>query len=391
MSSTKEFYTPTKRYTIVDAPGHRDFIKNMLTGASQADVALVMVPADGNFTTSIARGDHKSGEVQGQTRQHAVLVNLLGVKQLLVGVNKMDCKPAEYSQARFEEVKNEMKEMLVKSGWKKEFVDESVPIIPISGWVGDNLVHPSEKMPWWTGVSVKTITGQTVHVHTILDVLDKAVVIPPRVVDKPVRLPVSGVMNLKGVGDVVTGRVEQGKLEPGMWVTFLPTHTTANPCTGRIFSLEMHKHSVPVAIAGDNVGMMIKHLPENNMPRPGDIMVAKTDESLSRVSNFSAQVHVLQHPGELKVGYTPIGYVRTAHSALKMTEIKWKIGKETGNKKVENPVSLKAGEMGEVVFEPQQQFVVESFKTCEGLGRVAIMEGSQVVMLGKIVAVVYKN
>jgi len=117
--TTKEFFTATKHYTVVDAPGHRDFIKNMLTGASQADVALLMIPADGNFTTAIARGDHKAGEVQGQTRQHAVLINLLGVKQLLVGVNKMDCDVAKYGQPRYDEIKNEMKEMLVRIGWKK--------------------------------------------------------------------------------------------------------------------------------------------------------------------------------------------------------------------------------------------------------------------------------
>jgi len=389
-ASAKEFFTATKRYTVVDAPGHRDFIKNMLTGASQADVAFLMVPADGNFATSIARGDHKAGEVQGQTRQHAVLVNLLGVKQLLVGINKMDSDIANYSQARYEEVKNEMKEMLVRAGWKKEFIEESVPMLPISGWVGDNLTTPSDKMPWFTGVDVKTLTGETVHVHTVLDVLDKAVVIPPRAVDKPVRMPVSGVLNIKGAGDVVTGRVEQGKVEPGMLVAFLPTHTSSAPCVGRVFSVEMHKTSVPSASAGDNVGLMVKDLPKNNMPRPGDVMVVKSD-TISRAAKFTAQVQVLNHPGELKVGYTPVGFVRTGRSALKMTEIKWKLGKETGNKKAENPISLKAGDMGEVVFEPQQPFVVETFKNCEGLGRVAIMEGSQVVMLGKIVVVEYKH
>jgi len=306
-------------------------------------------------------------------------------------VNKMDCDVAGYSQARYEEVRNEIKEMLVKSGWKKEFVEESVPVIPISGWVGDNLVEPSKKMPWWTGVDIKNLLGQTVHVHTVLDVLDKAITIPPRPVDKPMRMPVSGVLNIRGIGDVVTGRVEQGKVEPGTWVAFLPTHTPTIPCFGRVFSVEMHNSSVPCANAGDNVGLMVKELPKSNMPRPGDVMVIKSDESISRVAKFTAQVQVLHHPGELKVGYTPVGFVRTSRSALKMTEIKWKIGRETGNKKAENPVYLKASEMAEVVFEPQQPFVVETFKTCEGLGRVAIMEGNQVVMLGKIVAVVYKN
>jgi len=389
--TTKEFFTPTKHYTVVDAPGHRDFIKNMLTGASQADVALLMVPADGNFTTSIARGDHKAGEVQGQTRQHAVLINLLGVKQLLVGVNKMDCDVAKYGQPRYDEIKNEMKEMLVKIGWKKEFVDESVPIIPISGWIGDNLITQSANMAWWTGADVKTVGGVKAHVHTILDVLEKAVEIPKRITDKPMRMPVSGIYKIKGVGDVVTGRVEQGKVEPGAEVVFIPTHAPSTPCTGKIFTVEMHHKSVPQALAGDNVGLNVKGLVKENMPRVGDVMILKSDDTVGRVDKFTAQVQVLNHPGELKVGYTPVGFVRTGRSALKMTEIKWKLGKETGNKKAESPNNLKANEMAEVVFEPQQPFVVDTFKNCEGLGRVAIMEGGGVVMLGKIVDVVRKT
>jgi len=385
--TTKEFFTPTKHYTVVDAPGHRDFIKNMLTGASQADVALLMVPADGNFSTSLAKGDHKAGEVQGQTRQHAVLINLLGVKQLLVGVNKMDCDVAKYGKPRYDEVKSEMRDVLIKIGWKQQFVDESVAMIPISGWMGDNLITHSTNMAWWTGVEVKTLTGEKVNVKTVLDVLEKQVIVPPRVTDKAMRMPVSGIYKIKGVGDVVTGRVEQGKVTPGSEVIFIPTHAPSTPCTGKIFTVEMHHKSVPEALAGDNVGLNVKGLVKENMPRVGDVMILKTDETLGRAGKFTAQVQVLNHPGELKAGYTPVGFVRTGRSALKMTEIKWKISKETGGKKAENPANLKANEMGEVVFEPQQPFVVDTFKNCEGLGRVAIMEGNGVVMLGKIVDV----
>jgi len=385
--TTKEFFTASKQYTVVDAPGHRDFIKNMLTGASQADVALLMIPADGNFTTAIARGDHKAGEVQGQTRQHAVLINLLGVKQLLVGVNKMDCDVAKYGQPRYDEIKNEMKEMLIRIGWKKDFVDDTVPIIPISGWIGDNLITHSPRMDWWKGQEVKTITGAKVNVCTILDVLEKQVSIPPRITDKAMRMPVSGIYKIKGVGDVVTGRVEQGTVQPGAEVIFIPTHAPSTPCVGKIFSVEMHHKSVPTAVAGDNVGLNVKGLVKENMPRVGDVMILKSDDTIGRAGKFTSQVQILNHPGELKVGYTPVGFVRTGRSALKMTEIKWKVGKETGNKKAENPVNLKANEMAEVVFEPQQPFVVDTFKNCEGLGRVAIMEGNGVVMLGKIVDV----
>jgi len=151
---TKKFYTPKWHYTIIDAPGHRDFIKNMITGASQADVALLMVPADGNFTTAIQKGNHKAGEVQGQSRQHARLINLLGVKQLIIGVNKMDTDVAGYKKERYDEVGGEMKNMLIKVGWKKEFIEESVPVMPISGWMGDNLIKKSPNMLWWEGQEI---------------------------------------------------------------------------------------------------------------------------------------------------------------------------------------------------------------------------------------------
>jgi len=388
--TTKEFYTPSYHYTIVDAPGHRDFIKNMISGASQADCCLLMVPADGNFTAAIARGNHKLGEVQGQTRQHARLINLLGVKQLIVGINKMDCDTAKYSQERYNEIKDEMASMLVKVGWKKEFVKNCVPFMPISGWMGDNLLEKSAKMAWWKGADVKS-QKQPVHCETLLDCLEHMVKPPKRALKKPLRMPVSGVYKIKGVGDVITGRVEQGKVAPGDETIFLPTHTASKPCAGKIFSVEMHHKSVAFAGPGDNVGLNVKNLDKVNMPRVGDVMIAKADTSLKACKNFTAQVQILDHPGELKTGYSPIAFIRTGRSAARIAKINWKIGKETGGAKAADPACLKANEMAEVVFEPQQPFVVESFQACEGLGRVAILEGATVVMLGKAVAVEFKE
>jgi len=201
------------------------------------------------------------------------------------------------------------------------------------------------------------------------------------------RTPISEMYKIKGIGDVVSGRVEQGNIKPGDEIVFLPTHTQSNPCEGKVFSIEMHHKSVPMTIAGDNVGLNIRGLKKENMPRVGDIMISKKDVSLKNCKKITVQVQVLNHPGELKVGYTPLAYVRTARSAVRMTQIKWKIGKETGGKKVDNPVHVKANEMAEVVFEPQQPFVVDLFTNCEGLGRVAIMEGATVVMIGKVVGV----
>jgi len=381
--TTKEFYTDKWHYTIIDAPGHRDFIKNMISGAAQADVALLMVPADGNFTTAIQKGDHKAGEVQGQTRQHARLINLLGVKQLLVGVNKMDCDVAKYSKDRYEEIGNEMKSMLVKVGWKKDFVAQSVPVLPISGWMGDNLIAKSTNMSWWTGVDV--LKGKDkMHVHTLLDALNDFVDRPERKTDAPMRLPISGIYKIKGVGDVLAGRVEQGVVKPNEEVIFMPTHTASNPCTGKVFTVEMHHKRVEAANPGDNVGMNIKGLDKLNMPHTGDVMVYKSDTTLKAVADFTAQIQTLDIPGELKVGYSPIGFVRCGRAASRMTEIKWKMGKETGGKKMEAPHSLKSNEVAEVVFAPQQPLVVDSFKNCEGLSRIAFLDGNSAVMLGKV-------
>merc|ERR1711966_532500 len=242
--TTKEFFTEKWHYTIIDAPGHRDFIKNMITGASQADVALIMVPADGNFTTAIAKGNHKAGEIQGQTRQHSRLTNLLGVKQICIGVNKMDCDTAGYKKDRYDEISSEMINMLQKVGWKKEFVLGSTPVLPISGWMGDNLIKKSENMGWWKGCDIvvqdQKKGEEKLHIDTLNDALDMMARPPVRPVEAAMRLPVSGIYKIKGVGDVVAGRVEQGVVKPGEEVIFLPTHTSSTACTGKVFTVEMH-------------------------------------------------------------------------------------------------------------------------------------------------------
>jgi elongation factor 1-alpha len=278
-----------------------------------------------------------------------------------------------------------MANVLTRVGWKKEFVDKSVPFLPISGWKGDNLITQSTNMTWWKGVDIEVPGKGKKLITTLLDALEEMVVPPERLPNKPMRTPISGVYKIKGAGDVLTGRVEQGVVKPGDEVIFLPTHTANLACNGKIFSVEMHHKSQPAANAGDNVGLNIKGLAKENMPRVGDIMILKSDQTLKKAREFTCQVQILNHPGELKVGYSPIAFVRTARSAVRMSKINWKISKETGNKKAPEPTNIKANEMAEVVFQPQQPFVVDSFKNCEGLGRIAIMEGATVVMLGKVI------
>lgn len=271
----------------------------------------------------------------------------------------------------------------------------------------------------------------------------QVVEVPAREEGKPLRVPISGIYKIKGVGDVLAGRVEQGIVKPNDEVRFMPTHTAANKCEGKVFSVEMHHKRVDQAGPGDNVGMNIKGLDKGNMPRQGDVMIMKSDASLKHVEDFTAQIQTLDIPGELKAGYSPIGFVRCGRSACRVMKIDWKVcsllavlnqfhvtvlrgfswwfgpiwagsaavhacaylkvsctsvcisppvqvGKETGGKKLEEPHSLKSNEMAQIVFKPAQPLVVDSFKNCEGLSRIAFLDGNTAVMLGKVVKVTHK-
>lgn len=379
--TTKEFYTDSYHYTIVDAPGHRDYVKNMITGAGCADVALLLVPAEmGGFETAIARGDHGSGEVQGQTRQHARLLGLLGIEKIIVGVNKMDS--CDWSEQRFNEIKDEMSKMLQQAGFKPK----QVPFIPYSGYQGENMVDKTDKMPWYKGWKANLSKDEVVEGVTLYDALEKLARPPVRFPDRTVRIPINGIYKIKGVGDVITGRVEQGTINAGDSVRIAPRGISGL----KVFSIEMHHKTWPNAKPGDNVGMNIKGLDKNNLPKVGDVISLEKEPLLEPVESFTAQIVVQEHPGQLKPGFAPLIHVRTAKSSCKMTKIMWKTSKKTGNEKLENPPFLEMGESAEIEFTPQQPLYLESFDNCPGLGRVAVMDQNQLVMLGKVMSVKYK-
>lgn len=379
--TTKEFFTDSYHYTIVDAPGHRDYVKNMITGAGCADVALLLVPAEaGGFETAVARGDHSTGEVQGQTRQHARLLGLLGIEKLIVGVNKMDS--CNWSEQRFNEIKEEMTKMITQAGFKPK----QVPFIPYSGFAGENLVEKSDKMPWYKGWKVNINKETTVEGFTLHDALEKVARPPKRFPEKQVRIPINGIYKIKGVGDVITGRVEQGTVNAGDICRIAPRGLSGL----KVFSIEMHHKTWPSATPGDNVGLNMKGLDKTNMPKVGDVISLEKDPILEPVESFVAQIAVQEHPGQLKTGFSPCVHVRTAKSACKMTKIYWKMGKKTGNEKLEDPPFLERGESAEIEFTPQQPIYLEKFDDCAGLGRIAVMDSNQLVMLGKVMSVKYK-
>lgn len=380
--NTKEFFTDKYHYSITDMPGHKSYINNMITGSASADCALLLVPAErGGFESAIAKADPKAGIEEGQTRQHARLLYLLGVEQLIIGINKMDS--CNWSEERFTEIKDEFTKMITTIGFKPK----KVPIIPLSAYNGDNLITKSDKCPWYKGWTANLNKDTTVKGFTILDALNDLIIPPKRLPDAPLRLPISGIYNIKGVGQIICGRVEQGTVKPGDIIGFAPSDFKAK----KVFQIEQHHKQLTSAGPGEVIGMSIKGLAKEEIVQVGDVMYIEKENLLKPVKTFTALVFVQEHPGILKPGYCPVIFCRTSKVACRMIKIIWKQSKKTGNEKIMNPENLEQFESAEVIFEPTAPLFLEKFEVCNSLGRIAVMDSNRLKMLGKVTDVEYKN
>merc|ERR1711988_471462 len=348
-----KFESPKYYFTIIDAPGHRDFIKNMITGTSQADLAVLIVASStGEFEAGISK--------DGQTREHALLAYTLGVKQMRVAMNKMDNTTPPYSEARYKEIKEEVSNFLKKAGYDPE----KIPFIPISGFHGDNMIEVSTNMDWYKG-------------QCLLDSLDTAKP-PKRPVDKPLRLPLQDVYKIGGIDTVPVGRVETGIIKPGMVCTFAP-----NGVTTEVKSVEMHHESMPEAVPGDNVGFNVKNVSVKDIRRGNVASDSKNDPAKESVS-FAAQVIVMEYPGQISNGYTPVLDCHTAHIACKFAEITEKLDRRTSKKTEDNPKFVKKGDACMANLVPTKPMCVEAFKAYAPLGRFAVRDMRQTVAVGVI-------
>jgi len=355
-----KFETPKFHYTVIDAPGHRDFIKNMITGTSQADVALLVVASGvGEFEAGISK--------EGQTREHGLLAFTLGVKQMIVGVNKMDDSSVMYGQGRYDEIMTEVSAYLKKVGYKPA----KIPFIPISGWNGDNMIEKSPNMAWYKG-------------PTLLEALDN-VNPPKRPTDKPLRLPLQDVYKIGGIGTVPVGRVETGVIKPGMVVQFAPNGI----CT-EVKSVEMHHESLPEAVPGDNVGFNVKNVSVKDIKRGNVASDSKNDPAMG-CANFTAQVIIMNHPGQIQKGYSPVLDCHTAHVACKFADISQKMDRRSGKTLEENPKFVKNGDACIATLEPSKPMCVEAFSEYPPLGRFAVRDMRQTVAVGVIKAVEKKE
>jgi len=351
-----KFESPKYYFTVIDAPGHRDFIKNMITGTSQADAAVLVIDSSqGGFEAGISK--------EGQTREHALLAFTLGVKQMIVATNKMDDGTVKYGEARYNEIKEETSSFLKKVGYKPM----KIPFVPISGWVGDNMIERSTNMNWYKG-------------PFLLEALDNLEP-PERPVDKPLRLPLQDVYKIGGIGTVPVGRVETGVIKPGMVVNFAPGDVVTE-----VKSVEMHHESLPEAIPGDNVGFNVKNVSVKDIKRGNVASNTKEDPAVGAAS-FLAQVIVMNHPGQIQNGYSPVLDCHTAHVACKFAKITEKMDRRTGKKMEDDPKFIKTGDAAMVQLIPTKPMCVESFSDYPPLGRFAVRDMRQTVAVGVIKSV----
>ncbi len=342
----RKFQTDKYYITIVDCPGHRDFIKNMITGASQADAAvLVMDVVD---------------KVQPQTREHIFLARTLGINQLICLINKMD--RVNYDKKEYEAAKEALSKVLKMVGYKVE----EIPFIPASSYYGENITKKSSKMPWYNG-------------PTLLEAFN-LLKPPEKLVDKPLRIPIQDVYSISGVGTVPVGRVESGILRTGDKVVFEPAGVS-----GEVKSIEMHHEPIPEAYPGDNIGFNVRGVAKKDLKR-GDVAGHPTNPP-TVVKDFTAQIVVLQHPTAITVGYTPVVHAHTAQVACKFVQLIKKIDPRTGQAKEENPQFLKTGDAAIVKLEPTRPMVIERVKDIPPLGRFAIRDMGITVGAGMVLDV----
>merc|ERR1712177_148860 len=368
-----KFETNNYEVTIIDAPGHRDFIKNMITGTSQADCAVLIVAAGvGEFEAGIAKN--------GQTREHALLAFTLGVKQLIVGINKMDNTEPKYSKDRYEEIVKEVSNYVKKIGYNPK----SVAFVPISGWHGDNMIEAPTNMPWYKGWSKETKEGGKQSGKTLFEALD-SINPPVRPSDKALRLPLQDVYKIGGIGTVPVGRVETGIIKPGMVVAFAPVGLTTE-----VKSVEMHHEALTEAVPGDNVGFNVKNVSVKDIKR-GYVASDSKNDPAKATESFLAQVIVLNHPGQVSNGYSPVLDCHTAHIACKFDELQTKIDRRTGKELEAGPKFIKSGDSCIVKMIPSKPMCVEAFSQYAPLGRFAVRDMKQTVAVGVIKDVTKKE
>ena len=351
----KRFETPKYYFTIIDAPGHKDFIKNMITGASQADAGVLVVAATDE-------------ELQPQTKEHVFLAKTLGVNQLIVVINKMDA--AKYAEAKFKKMKDLITGLIKSVGYKPD----NVPFIPVASLLGENVVKKSTNMPWYTG-------------GTLLETMDKLNP-PDKPTQLPLRLPIQDVYNITGIGVVPVGRIETGVMKVGDKIIVVPGRE-GKGVVGEVKTIEMHHEQMQKAEPGDNVGFNVRGIGKKDIAR-GDVL-GHADNVPTVAEEFTAQLVVLNHPTVITAGYTPVFHIHTAQVACQILSIEKKMNPATGEVTAEKPDFIKNGDAAIVKIKPVQPLVIEKQKDIPQMSRFAIRDSGSTVAAGMCIDLVKKK
>lgn len=350
----KKFETDKYYFTVIDAPGHRDFIKNMITGASQADAGVLVVAA--------------SDSVMAQTKEHVFLSKTLGVSQLIVAVNKMDM--VNYAEDKFNKVKEDVSALLKTVGFKPD----EIKFVALASLLGDNVVEKSDKMDWYKG-------------GTLLEAINELKV-PDKPTNLPLRLPIQDVYNITGIGVVPVGRVETGVMKIGDKIMVMPGRE-GKGVPGEVKSMEMHHEQLQQAEPGDNIGFNVRGIAKNDIAR-GDVL-GHADNPPTIASEFTAQMVILNHPSVVTVGYTPVFHIHTAQVACQIVAIEKKINPATGEVLQENPDFIKNGDAAVVKIKPVQPLVIEKQSEIPQMSKFAIRDSGQTVAAGMCIDLVKKS
>jgi len=352
--SYKKLMTKKYEVTIIDAPGHKDFVKNMITGASQADAAFLTVAA-------------KEG-VQPQTKEHLWLLRTMGVQQIAVNVNKMDS--VGYKEEAYTKIKTEMSALLKTVGINPE----KVTFLAISAFVGDNIVKKSDKMPWYKG---PTLMEQ-------LDLFEP----PKKPTSLPLRMPLQDVYEITGIGTVPVGKIETGIMKIGQKVIILPGRS-GKGVPGEVKTIEMHHEQLPEGFAGDNVGVNIRGIGKKDVAR-GDV-ICDAAKPATIAEEFTAQIAVINHPTVIAKGYTPVFHVHTAQVPCQFMEIVKKIDPKTGQASAEKVDFIKNGDVAVVKLKPMGNLVIEKQSDNPNMSRFAIRDAGATVAAGVCIDLIPKK
>lgn len=347
----KPFETETRQFNIIDAPGHSDFVKNMITGAAEADAGVLVIDAQDTLD-----------KIMPQTKEHAVLMLTLGVTQLIVAINKMDL--VKYSQDAFETVRNNVQEFLSTLGFTHL---KNMQYVPVSAFHGENITSQSDKMKWYTG-------------PTFLEALD-TLEEPPRLVNKPFRMPVLRTFRSRGMGKtIVAGKVESGRVKEGDTIEIVPYGGT-----GKVLSVEWQHKRLQEAGPGFDVGLALSGAVNKREIKKG-YMTCKPESRAVVAGRFKAKVMAWnQYIGE---GYCPIIHCHQAVVPVKIIQVENTFDIATGKEISADATGIPTGQGGTVWIQPLKPLVIEKSSEFPRLARFALRDGVVTVAAGMCIDVV---